>query len=367
MMKRDKFFRNLCTVIITIIAALIFYMARTLMPPVVLALIIAYILYPVLEKLSGLGIPKGMIIFFIFSLFFGAISCGLYSLLPAVNQEVLALTAKSDSKKSSESKLAQMVVKISSELKRYKIIKVSCKPEQVVKYTRKWLRKQSKKILNSLSGVAKNTMQFMMIFLFVLVFSLLDGDKFYKTIVGLIPNSFFEPGIYMLRKTNDLFGYYIRGLVIENFLLGMIAFTLLAILGYFAPISLSLAVIIAIIIALTNVIRIVGPFIGGAIGVLLILTSNPDLHSIVGVIIVAIIVQLFDNALVLPLVMQEQVDVHPVVCLLSVMVGGILAGIFRYDACYPRRSGSESSISHHDSGDEKVQHGFFRGKLKKGV
>ena len=37
--------------------------------------------------------------------------------------------------------------------------------------------------------------------------------------------------------------------------------------------------------------------------------------------------QILDNALILPLVMQGQINVHPVLCLLGVLAGNILGGV----------------------------------------
>ena len=88
-----------------------------------------------------------------------------------------------------------------------------------------------------------------------------------------------------------------------------------------------MCVLIALTIALTNVIRIVGPFIGATISVIFILLSEPDLIAIVGVVLIVVAIQILDNIIVLPLIMKEQVDVHPVVSLLSVIAGGSIGGI----------------------------------------
>ena len=102
---------------------------------------------------------------------------------------------------------------------------------------------------------------------------------------------------------------------------------MLAILGVFVPLSMAMCVLIALTIALTNVIRIVGPFIGATISVIFILLSEPDLIAIVGVVLIVVAIQILDNIIVLPLIMKEQVDVHPVVSLLSVIAGGSIGGI----------------------------------------
>ena len=43
--------------------------------------------------------------------------------------------------------------------------------------------------------------------------------------------------------------------------------------------------------------------------------------------LIVVAIQILDNIIVLPLIMKEQVDVHPVVSLLSVIAGGSIGGI----------------------------------------
>ena len=69
------------------------------------------------------------------------------------------------------------------------------------------------------------------------------------------------------------------------------------------------------------------PFIGATISVIFILLSEPSLIAIVGVVLIAVAIQTLDNIIVLPLIMKEQVDVHPVISLLSVIACGSIGGI----------------------------------------
>jgi len=166
-----------------------------------------------------------------------------------------------------------------------------------------------------------------MIFLFVFTYSLLDGHKINRALIGFIPNAHFEPGTLMLHRTSALFGAYIRGLVIENMIIGIFSFLLLMILNAYVSVSVALCLLIALTIALTNVIRIVGPAIGGVLSVAYLLVSGADIIAVFGVLVIVVIVQLVDNVLLLPLIMKEKVNVHPVVSLLSILAGGSIGGI----------------------------------------
>ena len=297
-----------------------------LLTPVLSALLVAYILYPVLVAAGRIGIPKIVTILFIFIAFLGGLTYIGSTLIPAIKHEAAVLANPDLYRDEAQSKLVQIGKDLSSQLERFGLIQMQWEDQKIINETSEWIAEQSTFLLTSLGEFAKETGQFMMIFFFVLVFALLDGDKFYKSILAFIPNSIFEPGIFILKKTTDLLGYYLRGIVIENLILGFISFILLVILSFFSSLTFILAIAIAVIIAITNVIRIIGPFIGAIIGILLVLISTTDFTAMAGILAIVIIVQFLDNVLILPIIMKEQVKIHPVFCVLGVLVGGILAG-----------------------------------------
>lgn len=323
-MERDNFYRNLFIVMVVMFGLGLLYAARSLLSPVILALVVAYVLFPLVERASRVGVSKGLTIFAIFVVISVSTLYSIYRAVPAIRQEVVAF---SDPSQKLNSNLVQTYIKIHNQLQGYGLVKKKANTKEFVRRVKTYLASQSQWFFRALRGAAQEMFQFFLIFFFVLIFSLKDGDRLHKTIVGFIPNSVFEPGLHMLNKTTELFGSYLRGLVIENIILGVVAFVLLFILSLFTPLTVGMSLLIAIIIALTNVIRIVGPFIGGVIGMALVLFSSAHFPTIIGVMAIAMIVQLLDNAVVLPLVMQGQMDLHPVISLLSVLTGGLIAGI----------------------------------------
>ena len=326
-MKRDKFYRNIFVILLVIFALIVIYQVRRLLSPVFSALLVAYILYPVIVAASRIGIPKAVTILFIFVTFLGGLAYIGFTLIPAIKHEVAVLANPDEYKDKAQSKLVQIGKDISTQLEEFGVIKMKWEDQKIINEMSEWIAEQSTFLLRSIGEVARETGQFMMIFFFVLVFALVDGDKFYKSILGLIPNSIFEPGIFILKKTTDLLGYYLRGIVIENIILGVISFGLLVTLSFLSSLTFILALVIALIIAITNVIRIIGPFIGAIIGILLVLISTTDFIAMLGILAVVIVVQFLDNVVILPLVMKEQVKIHPVFCVLSVLMGGMLAGV----------------------------------------
>lgn len=77
--------------------------------------------------------------------------------------------------------------------------------------------------------------------------------------------SIFELG----RRTNITFGGFINGKIIDSFIIGIICFILMSIIGLPYP------VLISVIVGITNIIPFFGPFIGAIPSVLLILIVDP--------------------------------------------------------------------------------------------
>ena len=323
-MRSDKFYRNLCVTLAVGAGIAVLYTARSLLTPVVTALVVAYVFYPLVHRAANLGFPKGAVISVILLALLGGLFYGSYSVIPAVQGEFNVLTSH---EQKSQSQLVKIFMNVSEELRKYGIIKQEIDPVHVTHLMRQWLKTQSALLLQSLGDIAREAFQFLLIFLFVLIFALKDGDELKRTLIGFIPNAVFEPGVFMLHKTTILFGCYLRGLVLENVILAIITFLMLVVLTFFTPLTIAMSLLITIVITLGNVIRVVGPIIGLVVSAVLVLTTSADLVALVGVCAIDLIGQILDTAILLPMIMQDQMDLNPVVCLLAVLVGGILAGI----------------------------------------
>lgn len=335
-MRHDKFYRNLCVTLVVLAGIAVLYTARSLLSPVVTALVVAYVLYPLVHRSSDLGLPKGMIISLIMLVLMGGTLYGLYSVIPAVQDEFHVLTSQ---EKKSQSQLVKIFVDVHDELHKYGIVKKNIEPERVTAFVKQWLDNQSALLLQTMGDIARETFQFLLIFLFVLIFALKDGDELQRTLIGFIPNSVFEPGVFMLHKTTLLFGCYLRGLVLENAILAVVTFLMLLGLTFFTPLTIAMSLLITAIITLGNVVRVVGPIVGLVVSAILVLATSGDMVALVGVCAIDIIGQVLDTVLLLPLIMQDQMDLNPVVCLLAVLAGGTLAGILGMMLAIPVAAG----------------------------
>jgi predicted PurR-regulated permease PerM len=118
--------------------------------------------------------------------------------------------------------------------------------------------------------------------------------------------------------------------IIHSYIFGlMIQFTYMTILlgGLLMLFDIKYAFLIAVIFAVLNLIPYIGALIGNLIGVLLTLSSSPDLSSVLTVLIIITSVQLLDNNILMPAIVGSKVKINALVSLFGVFIGGAIAGI----------------------------------------
>lgn len=114
---------------------------------------------------------------------------------------------------------------------------------------------------------------------------------------------------------------YIVGLLIE-----MTTVAVLTSLGLWI-IGVKYFILLGLITGILNLIPYIGILIAGIITVLASLTGSGETSIILGILIVNIIVQLIDNNLLVPLIINSKVEINAFVSIIGIIVGGAAAGI----------------------------------------
>ncbi len=167
---------------------------------------------------------------------------------------------------------------------------------------------------------------------FVFIFVLIDEGEIKKFLINIIPNRYFEMTFTTIAKVDDAIGNYLRGTLLQSSLVGIVIFIGLVIVGF----KLQAAILIGIIAGISNAIPFLGPIIGlgaGVIYAMIVEGINPLIpfmpdNPIVGVLIVVFAAQLLDNSIFQPLVLGKAVNLHPLVVVIGVTGGSIIAGFW---------------------------------------
>ncbi len=114
---------------------------------------------------------------------------------------------------------------------------------------------------------------------------------------------------------------YIAGLIFE-----MIAVSALTSLGLYL-IGVKYAILLGIITGILNLVPYVGILFAGGLTILASLTGTPELSLILGIIIVNIIVQIIDNNILVPMIINTKVQINAFVSIVGILIGSQIGGI----------------------------------------
>ncbi len=154
-------------------------------------------------------------------------------------------------------------------------------------------------------------------------FLLLDGHLIHKFAMNLVPNRYFEMVILLTHRVVTAIKLFLRGQLIDAAAVGVLTTLGMALIG------LPYAIVVGIIAGLGNLIPYLGPVIG-FIPALLVLFMMPDGFSVVWLIKVVVVfgvVQFVEGTFVYPFAVGKSVNLHPLVVVLGITIGGQFGGI----------------------------------------
>jgi len=136
-----------------------------------------------------------------------------------------------------------------------------------------------------------------------------------------LPNNSFELGWLIYHRVAHQLQEYIRGIMIQSGIMSIMTTTGFYIIGINSPILLG------IVAGVLNLIPYVGPLLAMALPLLLILGQAPlDFWMLGAAASVILIAQLIDNVIVIPSVIANAVDLHPVIVIIGIIIFGNIFG-----------------------------------------
>ena len=120
------------------------------------------------------------------------------------------------------------------------------------------------------------------------------------------------------RHINKIFYDFIIGKLVQAFVIFIIGLVVLV------PFDIPLAPLISLLLAVTNIIPYIGPWIGSVPSVLLALLYSPIKALVVLAFIVAM--QILDNLFIAPKIMSDRVGISPLLVIAGVAIGATFGG-----------------------------------------
>lgn len=151
------------------------------------------------------------------------------------------------------------------------------------------------------------------------IFLSFDFQNFRNSVKKHIPKRIKEPVIFYFHHFLPLVRKYFFGMFIDSIIIFIIS-----IIG-FSIIGLDYVLIISIFICVTNLIPIIGPYIGGVPAVIIGFTSSYALG--ISSLVVVVVVQLIESVFVQPIILKNVISLHPLEGILGISLFGTLFGV----------------------------------------
>jgi len=162
---------------------------------------------------------------------------------------------------------------------------------------------------------------FLMIPIFTF-FLLKDFQQMRNTLLSTLSNQTFELGWVIYRRVAKKLQVYMRGLMLQSFIVALVCTSGFIFLGLESPLLLG------ILAGLFNIIPYVGPLFAMVLPVLTVMSQVPleplMIAAAIGVILLS---QLIDNVLVIPLVIADAVNLHPLIVIVGLIIFGSYFGL----------------------------------------
>src|SRR5665647_523962 len=181
-------------------------------------------------------------------------------------------------------------------------------------------------LAGNLVGVVGKVMITFVAVTFLAFFFLKDEGLFKETVMVLVPTQYEERIRSVLHSIKQLLIRYFIGIIIES----TVVLICMTIVGF----PFHQALVMGLLIGIFNVIPYLGPWLGGAIAVLMGIATAITVggYPAIGLLIMYMVIviactQMLDNNVVAPLIYSRSVNAHPIEIFIVIMAVGSFAGI----------------------------------------
>ncbi|MDQ3963479.1 MAG: AI-2E family transporter [Actinomycetota bacterium] len=311
---------------------------RVIFPPLVLALLIIYLLNPIVSRLEARRVPRALGALLAYVVVLGSIVLLIIAITPLVSEQVSnfaddwpqfrgeLITRIQDTTASIEDRFGtridttQLECLLGADDVVSETAPTHARCDELTRDFRERIGDQAGRI----TEVGGTILEILVIFILaplIALYLLIDLPQLQRDVLNLVP----EPHRAEFADLGSKMGRAVGGFFRGQLFVALIVFVLSSI--GFRIVGLPFWLVIGAIAGFTNLIPLVGPFIGGGIG-FIVGTISEGFGLGLAAVIVALIVQQIDNHIISPNVMKRTVQLHPATVMLALLAGGTLAGFW---------------------------------------
>lgn len=316
---------------------LVYYLKQavdTLMP-FVYGSVLAYLIYPIsqaitayLDKMTGDKYKKATFTVGIFSglLLFGiAIYFLLWLLLPQLFDSIISIATGMPAMADSLSKWIRSILRDNEQLQQLAEVALKTSSTELQSWMSGTLIPNVQKFIANLSASVLSTVWGLFDFvigIIVCIYILSSADKLKRQakmiVKALFPERAADTIFNLVYETDQCFGGFIRGKLLDSLIIGIICFMCTSLM------NMPYALLVSTIVGVTNIVPFFGPFIGAIPSAILILTVNP--MQCLYFVIFIIVLQQFDGNILGPAILGQSTGLGSIWVLFSILIFGDIFG-----------------------------------------
>jgi len=297
---------------------LVLYLIRGLLTPFIIAFIITFFLSPVVDYMEREGINRtlGVILLILLTLIFLFM---LWKLTwPILQTEI---TNFQENAPFYVSKIRGSLEQATKLLEK----KAGFIPEGTMQ---KAIQQKMSDLIAAVGNVDflfKTVRYFLFTFILtqlIIFFFLKDGRRIRKGLLAYVPNKYFETFLNLIHEIDNQISNYIRGQLTDALFVGALSIIGLYLFG------ISYAIFIGVIAGIANIVPYIGPLLVLTFGGLLVFIDTGSITDMLKAMGILAFVKLLDSTAIAPLAVGKRVNVHPLMVIIVISVGGLLHGIW---------------------------------------
>ncbi len=284
----------------------------------ILALILSYILDPIVNWLQRNRIPRTLAITLTLSAVILIFVYASTTVIPRVAEQMVQLAQQLDIQN-----IEMIANRVETQLSEsYDFIPAAFLSDNLSQILNSLFNfDQFSSVFGNVLAVFTDIFSAVLVVPFAAFFFLKDGSKIRRDLLQLIPNKYFETSLTLIDKIEKRLGLYFRSVLLQSFLVAVSSWTTLSVAGLENSLSVGIAV------GLANTIPYFGPIIGYILSIIISIIETGDFSLVIACLLAILVVQILDNVLFQPLLFSRSADMHPVAILFIILVGAETAGI----------------------------------------
>jgi putative permease len=280
-----------------------------------MAFVISYLLGPAVTRLERRGLTRLRAVAFIFLLFAAALAVAGYLLAPLLVDQITGIRQKLPTYTAGvNSILFDMQARLEALAGGRLKLDLVARADAV-------LRSGAEQLVRELPALISGSLTTLLLTPFLAFFMLKDGRDLTRGLIDMVPNSVFELTLNLQHKITEQIGSFIRARLLEALIVGLATWIGLVLIG------MPYALLLAVFAAATNLIPYVGPLIGAAPAFIITVINGAGSFEILMVTLVYAVVQILDIVILIPMMVAKIVNLHPVVVVVSLIIGAQLLGV----------------------------------------